>query len=396
MKILVLCDRVDRAGGTESYLARVLPALMERGCDVRVIARTVDDETAFGPRAEQIAWSGDDDSSDADAGRAVAGVIRAWTPDVAIASNVHDAAVVASARLAPRFVVRVHDHRLFCPQGDRQYPHLPALCTRPMSATTCLSNALLRGCANGIGATSVRLVRTRIALRERLLTADRFVVSSSFMARLCARNGVSAERIAVIPPPIEGERATLPSPRPAADRVLFAGRLVRDKGLRSLIRALGRIPVGRRPALAVAGAPTRESDALPALAARLGVRMTLLGKLTMHELNAEIDASTMIAVPSLWPEPFGLMGIEAHARARPVVAYAVGGIPEWMGNAGLLVPREDEAGLARAILTILEPDRWVAFSNAGSEQAAAYSVRAHVSAFFESIRNDRQKELAFT
>jgi glycosyltransferase involved in cell wall biosynthesis len=174
--------------------------------------------------------------------------------------------------------------------------------------------------------------------------------------------------------------------------VLFAGRLVRDKGLRSLIEALGKLPRDVRPELAVAGAPTRDSQPLPDLAARLGVRLTMLGQLNSSELNAAIDASSLVAVPSLWPEPFGLVGIEAQARGRPVVAYDVGGISEWMGEAGILVPRGDEGAFARAIATVLEPARWSAFSAAALRQAAKYSIDAHVDSLLDVIALEAGRE----
>jgi hypothetical protein len=163
-------------------LARVLPSLAERGIDVRLAARHVVEPRAFGIRAATIAWAKDDAPSDARAARIVAETIADWRPDAVMTSNVHDAAVLQAARTARRLIVRVHDHRLFCPQGNRQYPHFPTLCTKPMSAGTCVANALLRGCGPGLSARTVRLVRARETLRKIVVQADHVVVSSRFMA----------------------------------------------------------------------------------------------------------------------------------------------------------------------------------------------------------------------
>jgi len=383
--LLVLCDTVDRAGGTESYLARVLPALARRGLAVQIAARQVVEPGAFGSPAREFGWAADDRPADPAAAAAVAAEIDALRPDAVLTSNVHDPGVLAVARRARRLIVRVHDHRLFCPQGDRQFPHFKAHCAHPMATSTCLFNAVLRGCGAGPHARTLQLLRSRQALRAGVLAADRVVVSSRFMARLCELNGVAAHRIATIPPPVGGEVAQSAAQRPARDRVLFAGRLVRDKGLASLIRAVARIAPERRPLLAAAGEPTHEARRLPGLAARLGVEFAMLGKLSPRELEAEIDASTLIAMPSLWPEPFGLGGIEAQARGRPVVAYDVGGIGEWMGSAGRLVPRGDESALARAITDVADPARWPAFSAAALAQATAYRVEHHAAALLELI-----------
>jgi glycosyltransferase involved in cell wall biosynthesis len=60
------------------------------------------------------------------------------------------------------------------------------------------------------------------------------------------------------------------------------------------------------------------------------------------------------ALPSLWAEPFGLVGIEAFARGRPVVAYDAGGVRAWLedGTNGFAVRLGDEAALARAMETL--------------------------------------------
>lgn len=377
-RLLVLCDTVDRDGGTESYLSRVLPALRDAGIELRIAARRVVDAGAFGDTAQTLGWSTDVAPPSAVAARAVERLIDTWRPDVVMTSNVHDSLAMAAARAAPKLVVRVHDHRLFCPQGDRQFPHFPALCTHAMKMSTCLSAAVLRGCVAGLSPRTLRLVRAREALRNAVLQADHLIVSSQFMADLCVLNGVAPERLVIIAPPFAGNISR--APRPERNRVLFAGRLVRDKGLASLVRALARLPVERRPELAVAGSMTSESRFAPQLAARLGVAMTLLGKLDTVGLHAAIDASTIVAVPSLWPEPFGLMGIEGFARGRPVVAYDVGGISAWMGSAGILVPRADERALASAVATALEPAQWRAFSDAALRQAEAYLAGAHAGA----------------
>jgi glycosyltransferase involved in cell wall biosynthesis len=65
--------------------------------------------------------------------------------------------------------------------------------------------------------------------------------------------------------------------------------------------------------------------------------------------------AAVTAVPSRWPEPFGMVGIEAMARGRPVVAFAVGGIPDWLehGVTGLLAPEADTTALAQNLEHLL-------------------------------------------
>jgi glycosyltransferase involved in cell wall biosynthesis len=390
-RVLVLCDAVDRAGGTESYLARVLPGLANAGVEMRVLARRVVEPAAFGVPVEELSWAKDDQPSNGAAALRLRRIIEGWAPAAVITSNVFDPAVMHAARTVPNMLVRIHDHRMFCPQGDRSFPNFSGHCIAAMSTARCLGNAVLHGCAAGPQPKTLRLLRARQALQRTVLAADYLIASSKFMMRLCATNGVAPERIALMPPPIEGEVLASAAPRPRRARVLFAGRFVRDKGLESLIRALARVPENERPVLAAAGAPTAESVRWPALATKLGVSLSLLGHLDGRALDAEIDASTLVAVPSLWPEPFGLVGIEAQARGRPVVAYDVGGVAEWMGEAGIVVPRGNERALAGAISSVSDERRWTAFSAAALRQAAHYSVDAHVERLLKLSRHP-QKE----
>src|SRR4029077_4396641 len=65
--------------------------------------------------------------------------------------------------------------------------------------------------------------------------------------------------------------------------------------------------------------------------------------------------ASVVALPSVWPEPFGLVGIEGFAAGRPAVATATGGLGDWLadGISGLLVPPGDHRALARALDELL-------------------------------------------
>ncbi|HYZ17424.1 MAG TPA: glycosyltransferase family 4 protein, partial [Candidatus Acidoferrum sp.] len=215
--------------------------------------------------------------------------------------------------------------------------------------------------------------------RDRIAGADLVLVSSAHMRDLCVRNGIATDRIAITPPPLPDAAFTAAiAPRPDVATLLFASRLTPRKGLRSLLRALARLPLAQRPPLVVAGTGAREEQAARAYAAGLGVQVAWRGRLSAAELRVAIDASWAVAVPSLWPEPFGLVGIEAQARGRPAVAYDVGGITDWIAGAGLAVPRDNDLALASAIRAVCDPDRWTTFAGAARACAERYRLDAHV------------------
>jgi glycosyltransferase involved in cell wall biosynthesis len=124
--------------------------------------------------------------------------------------------------------------------------------------------------------------------------------------------------------------------------------MVRSKGVGILIRAAR--DVDGEFVLCGDG---REVEGLRALAGSLGLgdRVRFTGWLDGGDLAAELADASVVVMPSLWPEPFGLVGIEALAAGRPVVASATGGVLDWLqdGVGGLAVPPGDPALLAQAL-----------------------------------------------
>jgi glycosyltransferase involved in cell wall biosynthesis len=376
----VLCDRVGDVGGAERYWETVLPALVERGTRVRVLAREVPPGTKLaGDDVRAIGWADEDGPPSSEAARRVAAELRRERPDAVVTASVFDTAVLDAVRdAAPRWFVRIHDHRAFCPTGDRVFPQLEAPCGARMGSA-CRFATLLRGCVHGPRTSSFRRITARQVLRDRIACADGVLVSSEHMRATCAHNGIDAARIAVTPPPLpDAAFAAAPAARPRVPALVFASRLTPRKGLRSLLRALAKLPRGERPLLIVAGEGHAEERDARAQAERDGVDVEWHGKLSAGALRAALDAADAVAVPSLWPEPFGLVGIEAQARGRPAVAYRVGGIDDWIAGAGIAVRRGDEHALAAAIRTVFDRDAWPQYAFAARVHAERYRLAAHV------------------
>ncbi|HVA32811.1 MAG TPA: glycosyltransferase family 4 protein, partial [Candidatus Baltobacteraceae bacterium] len=373
-------ERVDSEGGTETYLRSILPALRDGGHDLRVIARSTAVPDAYGVPSLAVPWSDEHDPPSLQAAASVDAIARDFAPDVTVVHNVLDAGVVsAAARRSPRSIYHLHDHRPFCPNGDRLYPQGGGLCGVPMGARTCGVHSLLHGCAYGPRPRTLALVGIRERVAQTVRNAGATIAFSHYVAELARRNGVAGERIQVLPPPLDDAAyATAPAARPSTDCVLFAGRVVPSKGARSLVRALARIEAPRRPLLRIAG---DGPDLQPTLedARQRGVETIALGRLDAPALRRAYDDATVVAFPSLWGEPFGLVGIEAFARGRPVVAYDVGAVSEWLEDrAGRRVDRGDESALAFEIRRLLEPGAWNDAARNAWRAAQAYRLDDHV------------------
>ncbi len=217
------------------------------------------------------------------------------------------------------------------------------------------------------------LLGLRLIARTRRLAALHrrvpVIVGSEFFRQLLLQNTFSADRVHVVPYFAEIPRAVAPPPPSPA--VLFAGRLVPEKGVDRLLRALASVPGSPRLLIAGDGAAR---PSLAHLAQRLGIaeRVEFLGWLPPAQVEDVMDRASVVAIPSIWPEGFGIVGIEAMAHGRPVVAFDVGGIREWLRHeeTGLLVPPDDIRSLAEALAGLLgNPDRARRMGEAGRKAA---------------------------
>jgi glycogen synthase len=185
-------------------------------------------------------------------------------------------------------------------------------------------------------------------------------VSEAMKVDVQALYGVAPERVRVIHNGIDPEEYR-PRPAPAVLRrlgidpevpiVLFVGRITRQKGILHLVRAIRHLRAGVQVVLC-AGAPDT---------AEIAAEMTALVQEAKRDAAAEVvwvpemlpkeevislyTHAAVFVCPSVY-EPFGIINLEAMACETPVVASAVGGIPEIVvpGETGLLVPFEAEGG----------------------------------------------------
>ena len=136
--------------------------------------------------------------------------------------------------------------------------------------------------------------------------------------------------------------------------VLFVGKLRYYKGLQFLIEAMPAIDVP----LAVVGSGPMEND-LRALAANYGVadKVHFVGEVAEDDLAAFYHACSFLVLPSVYrSEAYGLVQLEAHACAKPVVSTRLGTGVEFVnmdGKTGLIVPPADSAALAGATNELL-------------------------------------------
>ncbi|MFW6116147.1 MAG: glycosyltransferase family 4 protein [bacterium] len=354
MRVLHLNHYGSMKGGVQGYIADVVMGLEMAGHQSRLMYFAPDDPgdpVANGTHAFLPQWP----SSPAQAVQAIEQVIAGWCPDVAYVHQVDHPGLVRWIASRLPTVAYVHGPYPVCP-GSAQYLRRSERVCPHRSGAICLVKAQTERCCWGHN--PVRHLRKLAKVRAFLNAYQEIpsiLVASCYMKELLQRNGVPASRISVLAPFLVDQDGLAPASRPHnGNTVLFAGRLVPEKGLHHLIRSLSQVRSEWQ--LLVAGdGPERES--YHSLANQLGVvdSTHFLGWLDHAEMRRVIRESACVAVPSLWPEPFGRIGPEAFLEGRPVVAFDVGGIRDWLEHrkTGYLVGPGDVHGLSESLRSLL-------------------------------------------
>lgn len=209
--------------------------------------------------------------------------------------------------------------------------------------------------------------------------ANALIVESELEGRL-VREFAPGARVHVIPPGIDVQEWDHPSldrdeGLPLPDRyLLFVGRIAPNKGLPVLLEALSRIPASDRVPLVLMGPDWGERAALEGRARELGISEELrwLGPVPDRgAYRAVLRRARALVLPSEW-EAYGLVLLEAMAARTPIVASAVGAVPEVLeqGRAGRMVPYGDDGALADALrATVNDPEGTRRLVQFGREKA---------------------------
>lgn len=370
MNILFTNDRLGYAGGAEKNIAHVAAGLKRRGHRVYFAygARgSVEPEkfaALFDGVFETHVLGGDPDTP------SLADIVRSVGSQTVYMHRVSPVGVAEQLPNSVRLVRMVHDHDMCCPRRHKYFAYSGRVCDRPVGAACFLDCGFLRRCDEGklkFSLSHVANCRTELRASSQL---DALLVASSYMKRELVINGIRPSLVKVLPPAVPfPERRQTSSP--AGHTILFAGQLVKGKGVDLLLRALNK--VGGNWDAKIVGAGSDLAN-LTRLASGLGLsdRVEFVGRVGSEELSNYYDAARVVVVPSRWPEPFGMVGLEAMHHQRPVVAFDVGGISEWLfdGINGSLVPEQDIDVFAAALTEILLNDVRAAGMGASGKKIA--------------------------
>lgn len=372
MKLLFVHEKLGAHGGAETDLRLTAQAMSERGHTTGLLFERGSGKNE--DRWEQcFSWR-----SQLPAGRttgAVQASLEEFDPDLVYYYSLPDEQTLAVLlESGIPLARRVQDHALYCMRGYKYNFLSRAICTRGAS-TRCLFPCLAFVGRNRDGGFPLKWVsygarRREIALSRR---CRRLIVYSEYQKAELLRNGFDPARIVQhVPLNFQGARGPR-STMSGRNLVVFAGQIIRGKGVDLLLRALAKVRAPFECVILGEGSARAGCEKLCA-ALGLGERVRFHGFVPAEAMRAFYQEASVAVMSSVWPEPFGMAGPEAMLYGLPVVAFDAGGIREWLqdGENGFLAPWMDtDQFAARLEQLLLDKELARRLGNRAREQAAS-------------------------
>jgi glycosyltransferase involved in cell wall biosynthesis len=268
--------------------------------------------------------------------------------------HLHDPEFLAELRGECPAIFTLHNHCSYCPSGTKYLANRQQKCDRNMHLLGCTWGHLVDGCGSR---RPEKIWQNWQSSYDFLNNAKKInipiIANSNYVRKQIINNGLSPHRVITLHCGVKQPKyptTSLTKEIHQNQRILFVGRIVPDKGIEWLLKALAKTNPNIH--LDIAGEGWIKSK-MEKLAKKIGLneRITWHGWCNKDKLETLYQQCLAVVFPSLWPEPAGLVTLEAYAHYRPIIASSIGGIPEYVQNSktGILIPPNHIQNLADAI-----------------------------------------------
>jgi glycosyltransferase involved in cell wall biosynthesis len=316
--------------------------------------------------------------------RALWRLVRRYRPQVVHAHSWIVYSYLPLKRLSgAALVMTLHDYGLGCARKSNWQNDRPC---RDASFASCLR------CAPGQYGTGrgIALVAGLRVSRSLHASVDRFIAVSSSVAE-ASRAAARGRPIEVIPNFLPRGAEALgvgtgrPSFLPERDGyALYVGALSEHKGVDVLLRAHAAMDAA--PPLVLIG-----HEAGVDVSATDGV--VVASGVSRDDVMAAWDGAAIGVIPSVWDEPCPTVALEAMSRGVPLVASGVGGLPDLVGDSGILVPAGDAEALSQAMGRLLGDEgllsKLSAAATSRSSNFTAEAVVPHIERTYAAVVQER-------
>jgi len=354
MKLLYVHERFGALAGAEANAFITAGQLALRGHEIGILHGP-------GTGKNEEGWSGVFTSrfplGGGDTGAAARSALATFKPDAIYVHKMADLRVIDALVASGIPLIRmVHDHDIYCMRSYKYHYFSREICTRAASPYCIVGCGACVVKNNGSGFpvkwVSYRDKKREIALNHRF---DRMVVVTEYMRDELLRNGFDPARIEIHAPVPRMGDPDLRSSFSDRNLILYAGQIIRGKGVDVLLESLARV---KTPFECIILGDGNHKEYCENLSHRLGLsdRVHFKGFIPQEELKAYYRECSVVALSSVWPEPIATIGLEVMRYALPVVGFDAGGIKDWLkdGENGYLVPWMDRDAFASRLDELLQ------------------------------------------
>jgi glycosyltransferase involved in cell wall biosynthesis len=417
MRIAIVNWSRRKVGGTEAYLDSVIPELLNVGHQVGFWHESdvplASEPITLPKKVPRWCVS--------ELGREVAiKVLREWKPDVIYAHSLMEPDLEAEMLKVAPAVFFAHAYYGTCISGAKTFKFPTVTPCHRRFGWQCLAHYYPHRCGGLSPLTMLKEYKRQLRRLEHLSIYKAIVTHSSYMREEYIKHGFEPDRVHCLSYYARGiesheedsslDHLPVVSLSQSKDafraksaphistslRLLFLGRMDFLKGGRVLIDALPKVCAAlNRPLRVTFAGEGPERAAWERQAARVqkqvsGLEIEFIGWVKGQRRETIWNNCHLLVLSSVWPEPFGLVGPEAGLRSVPTVAFAIGGITDWLidGVNGFLASGDPPTSenLATAIMKCFrDPAQYARLRRGALEVARQFKMRRHLKSLLKVL-----------
>ena len=308
-----------------------------------------------------------------DAKRYLQDILNIESPDLVHVHNFPCIEALGEIEVGVPVVRTIHSYENQCENHSKQLPD-GSVCPHPLGSSCRVH------CGFGKSFEATRVRSENRYMKTRL---SKLIAVSAYMRDVLVTNGFSKSRIAVLPnfTRLEFKHDDVRE----ENIVLYVGRMTPEKGLLELIESLKLVAAPVKLLVVGRDGAMGHGDFYKQVvqrAAQANIEIEIQGWLVGDELRRAYARAGVVAFSSTWPEPFGLVGIEAMTAGKPVVAFDGGGVRQWLDHerTGFAVPMGNRMEFARRVDQLMKDEMLRARMGARARTSARlrFSPEAHI------------------
>jgi len=360
MNILHINDKIEIRGGVEVYISQLIDLIPisshhQLWLGISKYSSDYNIETYRDEERNQYSLSFSELTS------SLTEIVNSNKIDIIHIHSISDPKLIdACFDLAP--VVRsMHEPRIVCPGHGKFLRYSEKVCDKDFGMH-CLVDIYREGCSNRHPKRVISaMANTYFEINTASKKYSSIIVMSKYMEKEAIQVGFSKDIISYNPyfTPIVEETAISNTPKDKEKTLLFIGRLSKTKGTHYFIESgLELLKKGHNINFAIVGDGYDRHYFENMIPKNYKSKFTFHGWKDGYEIQEIFNNSYLLVFPSIYPEAFGIVGIEALMRGLPVVGFDVGGVSTWLKNNinGFLVPVKNIEKLTQSVGLLLEDE----------------------------------------